>query len=169
MVARNRRTPVGTTCDCPGCMANAAPPPAPAPLTKEEVEKRAADEGLTLALAGTTTSSVGGYKNIVDRASRGGKGFEIQFVKLDALRAASPNFVPPNPNCFTTAHEAALALARLLGPDGSAEHADVKEPLTEEAFAECMGKTANGEAFGGMFGGFTCEGLSPPLTPNPGP
>ena len=169
VVARDRGTPVGTTCDCGRCMANAAPPPAAAPLTKEEVEKRAADEGLTLALAGTTTSTNGGYKYVVDRTSMRCEGFAIRFVKLEALRAASPNFVPPNPNRFTTAHEAALALARLLGPDGSAEHAVVKEPLTEEAFAECMGKTANGEAFGGMFGGFTCEGLSPPLTPNPGP
>jgi hypothetical protein len=163
VVARDRGWEVGTKCDCFQCKAAACPPVA-APPTKSEVEQQATAEGLTLAQA----DGCSGYKNI---QWRGGPRicFIIGYKKLAALRSASTNFVEP-PSSFATGHEAALALARLLGPTRSAEEAVVTKPLTAEEVATRLMQTDNGEAFGGLFGGWMCVGyLTPTPTPTPTP
>jgi hypothetical protein len=159
VLARHRGWVVGTKCDCHRCKAASCPPVA-APPTKSEVEDKATAEGLTLAKA----DSCSGYKHISHRFP-----FVIKPKKLAALRSASTNFVEP-PYSFATGHEAALALARLLGPARSAEEAVVMMPLTAEEVATRLMQTDNGEAFGGLFGGWTCVGyLTPAPTPNPTP
>jgi len=159
VVARARGWEVGTKCDCFRCKAASCPPVA-APPTKSEVENQAA-ERLTLAQA----DSCSGYKHIGNKCTR----FVIKPKKLAALRSASTNFVEP-PYSFATGHEAALALARLLGPARSAEEAVVTKPLTAEEVATRLMQTDNGEAFGGLFGGFRCVGyLTPAPTPTPTP
>ena len=92
------------------------------------------------------------YKSICKKGNR----FAIQTKVRSSLDAADTERLPPS---FATAQEAALALARCLGPVGSAAHAEVIKPLTEETIAHCMERTDNGEAFGGLFGGgYMCEG-----------
>ena len=76
--------------------------------------------------------------------------FTIQSKFVSSLDAADTERLPPS---FATAQEAALALARCLGPVGSAAHAEVIKPLTEEDITHCMERTDNGEAFGGLFDG----------------
>ena len=163
MLARHRGWAVGTKCDCCRCKAASCPPVA-APPTKSEVEDKATAEGLTLAKA----DSCSGYKHIGNQPGKR-LPFVIKPKKLAALRSASTNFVEP-PYSFATGHEAALALARLLGPARSAEEAVVMMPLTAEEVATRLMQTDNGEAFGGMFGGWTCVGyLTPAPTPTPIP
>ena len=138
-----------TVCDCWQCI-RAAAPPAPAPLTETQVDARAKDEGLTIARTEEGTPGCG-YKNIQHRRDR----FAIQPKILRSLPASNTTVLH---NSFATAQEAALALARLLGLDGSAAHAVVEEPLTEEQIAQCMKCTENGEAYDGIFGvGYHCE------------
>ena len=162
VLARHRGWAAGTKCDCRRCKAASCPPVA-APPTKSEVEDQATAEGLTLAQADSCT----GYKHIGNNGGR--LPFVINSKKLAALRSASTNFVEP-PSSFATGHEAALALARLLGPARSAEEAVVTKPLTAEEVATRLMQTDNGEAFGGMFGGWTCVGyLTPTPTPTPTP
>ena len=164
MVARARGWEVGTKCDCSRCKAASCPPEA-APPTKSEVEDLATAERLKLA----QTDGCSGYKNILIMRRAPGARFVIQPRLLAALRGDSTNFVEP-PSGFATGHEAALALARLLGPARSAEEAVVTKPLTAEEVATRLMQTDNGEAFGGMFGGYLCVGyLTPTPTPTPTP
>ena len=60
-----------------------------------------------------------------------GLKLHLQGRILSSLRNASPTFEEPR-NLFATAPEAALSLARLLGPAGSMAEAVVKKPLTEK-------------------------------------
>ena len=164
-LARDQEWGAAKTCDCLSCIAAAAPP-APTSLTEPEVEDLARRERLTIA----RTEESCRYKSIYKLRNR----FAIQAKVRSSLDAADTERLPPS---FATAQEAALALARCLGPDGSVTHAEVIKPLTEEEIAHCMERTDNGEAFGGLFGGgYTCEGYPYPnpnpylaLTPNPGP
>ena len=82
--------------------------------------------------------------------------FAIQAKVRSSLDAAVTERLRPS---FATAQDAALALARCLGPVGSAAHAEVIKLLTEEEIAHCMEQTDNGEAFGGLFDG-GCEPTS---------
>ena len=70
------------------------------------------------------------YKSIYKLRNR----FAIQAKVRSSLDAADTERLPPS---FATAQEAALALARCLGPDGSVAHAEVIKPLTEEEIAHC--------------------------------
>ena len=105
----------------------------------------AAREGLTLARSDNAT----GFKYVKERPGRT-RPFELNsdYAKLRE-----------GENSFATAAEAALALARLLGPDGSAEMAKPSPHATPEDVEEAGGEaaTANGGAFNGLFGGFVCD------------
>ena len=135
----------GTVCDCLQCI-RAAAPPAPEPHTEKQVEEAAKGENLMIARSARGS----GYTHITSTRNN----FHIHPRYLLSLPEAKTKDLH---NSFATAQEAALALARLLGPDGSAAHAAVEEPLTAEQIAQCMECTDNGEAFDGLFGGFRCE------------
>ena len=102
-------------------------------------------EGLTLARSDNAT----GFKYVMPNI-RGVRPFKLHpdYAKLREGETS-----------FATAAEAALALARLLGPDGSAEMAKPSPHATPEDVEEAGGEaaTANGGAFNGLFGGFVCD------------
>ena len=105
------------TCDCPRCI-EAAALPAPEPLTEKQVEEAAKGENLMIARSARGC----GYTHIYSTGNK----FYIHFTYLRSLPEAATKDLH---NSFATAQEAALALARLLGPDGSAAHAAVEEPM----------------------------------------
>ena len=91
-------------------------------------------EGLTLA----RSDSESGFKYVM-------KPPRVRAFKLHPDYAK----LREGENSFDTAAEAALALARLLGPDGSAEMAKPSPHATPEDVEEAGGEaaTANGGAF----------------------
>ena len=104
----------------------------------------AAAEGLTLA----RSDSESGFKYVMKPPRGANFNLHPNYAKLRE-----------GENSFATAAEAALALARLLGPDGSAEMAKPSPQVTPENVEEAGGEaaTANGGAFNGLFGGFVCD------------
>ena len=145
-LARREGWKPGKVCECWQCK-RARAPPAPEPLTEKQVEEAAKGGNLMIARSARGC----GYTHI---HSTGNK-FYIHSTYLLSLPEAKTKDLH---NSFATAQEAALALARLLGLDGSAAHAVVEEPLTEEQIAQCMKCTENGEAYDGIFGvGYHCE------------
>jgi len=150
--ARKLKWQSGKTCGCYKCKAAAAAPAATAaaPLSEAEVLNIAASEGLTLARADTATA----FK-YVREFKVGAARFSIQPDMIARLRTTSPDIEEPGP--FASAAEAALALARLLGREGSAEMAEIKEPLTVEELEQKLQRTDDGNAFDGLFGGYECE------------
>ena len=150
-VAKKLRWPSGKTCDCRSCKAAAAAPAAAAaaaaPLSEAQVLHIVASEGLTLARSDVDC----GFKHIRRLAN----SYAIRAGMISSLRAESSDF--EDPGTFATAAEAALALARILGPEGSADMAKVKEVLTVEEVEQKLQSTADGNAFDGLFGGYECE------------
>ena len=99
--------------------ALAAPKPVPAPMTAAEARATAVSEGLTLVGADNATGFM-----YVSRANCASKPFEAN-VKRGGCRSYLGQFV--------TAEEAALAVARFLGPEGAAA---APTPPTPEPAAE---------------------------------
>ena len=145
-LARREGWKPGKVCDCWQCK-RAAAPPAPEPLTEKQVEEAAKGDNLMIARSARGC----GYTHIHSR----GNTFCIHSTYLCSLPEAATKDLH---NSFANPQEAALALARLLGPAGSAAHAAVEEPLTKEQIAHCMTCIDNGEAFNGIFRvGYRCE------------
>ena len=94
----------------------AAKPDSPAQLTLEEVERLAAAEGLTLE----RTESTSGFKGVSYDAGKKSKPYQAK----PKIGGRSNHL-----GMFVTAEEAALAIARFLGPEGGAGAA---EPMPAE-------------------------------------
>jgi len=107
-----------------------------------------ASEGLTLA-----RSDVGCSFKYTQR--QGTNSYGICSVMISRMRAESSGF--EDPGTFATAIEAALAIARFLGREGSAEMAKVKQSLTVEEVEYKLQRSDDGNAFDGLFGGYECE------------
>ena len=91
-----------------GVAAALAPPAAePAPMTAEEAHAAAAAEGLTLVRAENPT----GFKGVSSPAAPPSKPFKAQLWRGGRTESLG---------VFATAEEAALAVARFLGPEGVA-------------------------------------------------
>ena len=120
---RARRLGSTEQCDCYWCQ-RAAAPPAPPPPTEEQIMADAAAEGLTLARSDIES----GFKYVM-KILHGARPFKLHpaYAKLRE-----------GENSFATAAEAALALARLLGPDGSAEMAKPSPQVTTENVKEVL-------------------------------
>ena len=103
-----------------GVAAALVPPaPKPAPMTAAEAHAAAEQEGLTLVRAENAT----GFKGV----SRGGKCSESKPFKAQLWHSGRHNTL----GYFATAEEAALAVARFLGPEGIA--AALAPPAPEPA------------------------------------
>ena len=100
-----------------GCALACAPPPSPeVPMTEAEMRRLAEKEGLTLVLApGTAT----GYKGVtVLHGTKPLAGCSKPYAAKVRLGGVQKNL-----GTFTSAAEAALTVARRLGPAGSASAA----------------------------------------------
>ena len=129
-------------CGCHACVKANTPAP-PAAKTEEETRLEAASEGLELLKEDDNATR---YKYIY--LSNGGP---LCRVCPQTLREIDE----PNPGPFPNAWEAAIWLARKR----SAKDVPAPPPrkqVTVAQIEEAHKKTTDGEAFGGLFGGFAC-------------
>ena len=89
---------------------------APAPMTQDEVEQAAQAEGLTLV---PNASAPTGYHGVAVNLESHSRPYRAQLPGRDNRKSGSGGHV----GYFASAHEAALAIARKLGPHKSAEMA----------------------------------------------
>lgn len=89
---------------------------ASAALTVEDVERIAADEGLTLLRDPTLSSATGGWRGVSVQKEKKHRPYQANRVGAGAKSSGSLGL-------FLTPHEAGLAVARALGPERSAAEA----------------------------------------------
>ena len=138
-LARARKLGSTTPCGCRVCMAARVPPP-PAAKTEEETRLEAEREGLEL----TKEDNATGYKYISFASYR----CKVHAKTLREIDEADPG-------TFPNAWEAALWLARKRVEKDVPLRLMVRQVTVDEV-DEAHTKTADGEAFGGLFGGFVC-------------
>ena len=130
-----------TPCGCRTCLAAKAPPPTPA-KTEEETRLEAESEGLELTKEAANET---GYKyiHVWGRSGIGVQPHTLQ--QIDEL----------DPGTFPNAWEAAIWLARKRR-EKNVPALPPRKKVTVEEVEEAHTKTTDGEAFGGLFGGFAC-------------